>query len=283
MQEEASKMSLKKLSELDPRVFYWILFIALMVPFLHPIGFPITIADNTRDLYEGITGDAVNEGDIWILNLGYGVSAWPECHPSVTVATKALLREGAKLIIIGPMYDVELTYNKLLETCKEDFAKKEYGVDWVFLGYYTGGETAVAQMASDLKSVFQKDHFGTPYDEIPMLKNVKGVHDIKGVLSSDTGDYGGYFLNQWQAAYGTKLGEIGIAMNASTDLPRWQAGNFFGVTNGSRGGAELEKLIGELGDATTAMDSISVSHLLIVFAIVLANMGVITEKLGGKK
>ncbi|MCW4014574.1 MAG: hypothetical protein NWF07_16510 [Candidatus Bathyarchaeota archaeon] len=276
-------MSLSKLADIDRRVFYWILFIALMVPFLSPIGFPITIAPNTQDLYDGITGDEVDPGEVWIIQFGYGVSAWSECHPSVTVCTKALFREDAKIIFMGIHYDVELTYNKLLDTCSEDFANKVYGEDYVFLGYFTGGESGVAQMASDIKSVFPQDHFGKPYDDIPMLADVEDVHDIDGVLSSDTGDYGGHFMTQWQGPYGTKLAEIGIAMNASTDLPRWQAGNFFGVTNGSRGGAELEILIGELGEATTAMDSISVSHLLIVIAIILANIGVITEKLGGGK
>jgi len=276
-------MSLSKLADIDRRVFYWILFIALMVPYLRPIGFPITINANTQDLWDGISGDSVKPGDVWIIQLGYGVSAWPECHPSVTVCTKELFREGAKLIIFGSQYDVELTYNHLLSTCKDDFANKVYGEDYVFLGYFTGGESAVAQMASDLKSVFPQDHFGKPYDDIPMLQNVHGVHDIAGVLSSDTGDVGGYFLTQWQGPYGTKLAEIGIAMNGSTDLPRWQAGNYFGVSVGSRGGAELERLIGEPGDATTAMDSISVSHLLLVLAVILGNLGIITEKLGGKK
>lgn len=271
-----------KLADIDRRVFYWILFVALMVPYLNPIGLPINIAPNTQQLYDGITGDSVDEGEVWIVNFGYGVSAWSECHPAVTVCTKALFREGAKIIFVGIHYDVELTYNKLLETVP-DFADKEYGKDYVFLGYFTGGESGVAQMASSIKSVFPEDHFGTPYDEIPMLEDVEDVHDIDGVLSSDTGDYGGHFMTQWQAAYGTKLAEIGIAMNASTDLPRWQAGNFFGVSVGSRGGAELEKLIGELGDATITMDSINVSHLLVVFAIILANIGVITEKLGGNQ
>lgn len=271
-----------KLADIDRRVFYWILFVALMVPYLNPIGLPINIAPNTQQLYDGITGDSVDEGEVWIVNFGYGVSAWSECHPAVTVCTKALFREGAKIIFVGIHYDVELTYNKLQETVP-DFADKEYGKDYVFLGYFTGGESGVAQMASSIKSVFPEDHFGTPYDEIPMLEDVEDVHDIDGVLSSDTGDYGGHFMTQWQAAYGTKLAEIGIAMNASTDLPRWQAGNFFGVSVGSRGGAELEKLIGELGDATVTMDSINVSHLLVVFAIILANIGVITEKLGGNQ
>jgi hypothetical protein len=282
--EAASKMSaLSKLADIDRRVFYWILFIALMVPFLSPIGFPITIAPNTQDLYDGMTGDQVDEGEVWIINFGYGVSAWSECHPAVTVCTKALFREGAKIIFIGPHYDVELTYNKLQDTCREDFATKEYGVDYVFLGYFTGGESVVAQLASDIASVFPQDHFGTPIGDIPMMDGVEDVHDIDGVLSSDTGDYGGHFMTQWQGPYGTKLAEVGIAMNGSTDLPRWQAGNFFGVSVGSRGGAELELLIGELGEATTAMDSISVSHLLLVLAIIIGNLGTITEKLGGKE
>jgi hypothetical protein len=252
-----------------------------MVPYLNPIGFPITIAENTKDLYNGITGDAVDEGEVWIMNFGYGVSAWSECHPGVTVCTKALLREGAKIIFMGPHYDVELTYNKIHDTVP-DLADKEYGVDYVFLGYITGGESAIAQLASNIRSVYPEDHFGTPLDEIPMMDGVNTHEDIAGVLSSDTGDWGGYFLTQWQAAYGTKLAEIGIAMNGSTDVPRWQAGNYFGLSVGSRGGAELESLIGEPGEATTAMDSISVSHLLIVIAVILANIGVITERLGGE-
>ena len=274
-------MSLGRLADIDRRVFYWILFIALMVPFLSPIGFPITISPNTQDLYDGVTGDEVDEGEVWILNFGYGVSAWSECHPAVTVCTKALFREGAKIIITGTHYDVELTYNKLMDTVP-DFDDKVYGEDYVFLGYMTGGESVVAQLGSDIASVYPQDHFGTPYDEIPMLEGVVDHADIDGVLSSDTGDYGGHFMTQWQSAYGTKLAEIGIAMNGSTDLPRWQAGNFFGVSVGSRGGAELEMLIGELGEATTAMDSISVSHLLLILAIIVGNIGVITERLGGK-
>ncbi|MBD3207772.1 hypothetical protein GF319_15690 [Candidatus Bathyarchaeota archaeon] len=271
---------LERLQDIDRRVFYWILFFALMIPYLNPIGFPITIAENTEDLYEGITGDSVEPGEVWIINFGYGVSAWSECHPGVTVCTKALFREDAKLIFIGPHYDVELTYNRLQVTVP-DFADKEYGVDYVFLGYITGGESAIAQLASNIRSVYPEDHFGTPLDEIPMMEGVNTHNDIAGVLSSDTGDWGGYFLTQWQAAYGTKLAEIGIAMNGSTDVPRWQAGNYFGLSVGSRGGAELESLIGEPGEATTAMDSISVSHLLIVIAVILANIGVITERLGG--
>lgn len=270
------------LANIDRRVFYWILFIALMVPFLNPIGFPIKIAENTRDLYEGITGDAVEPGDVWIMNFGYGVSAWPECHPAVTVCAKALLREGAHIIFIGPHTDVELTYKKLLDTVREDFEAKTYGEDWVFLGYITGGESAIAQLASNMRSVYPTDHFGKRLDDIPMMQGVNTWRDVSGVLSSDTGDWGGYFLTQWQEPYGVPMAQIGIAMLGSTGIPRWLAGNYFGMSVGSRGGAELEMLIGEPGEAIVAMDSISVSHLLIVIAVILANVGLLLERGRGR-
>ncbi len=268
----------EKLANVDRRVFYWILFVALMVPFLAPIGFPLSVADNTQDLYEGITGDRVAPGDVWIINFGYGVSAWPECHPGVTVVTKALFREDAKIIFMGPHYDVELTMNKLLDTASEDFAGKVYGEDYVFLGYITGGEAAITQLAGDMRSVYPTDHDGTDLDDIPMMADVNQWQDISGVLSSDTGDWGSYFLRQWQEPHGTPLAQIGIAMLGSTGIPYWLAGNYFGMSVGSRGGAELELIIGELGEATTAMDSISVSHLLIVIAVILANITVLTER-----
>lgn len=272
-----------KLQAIDRRVFYWILFVSLMVPFLYPIGLPVAVAPNTRDLWDGINAPNVKPGDVAIVNFGYGVSAWPEVHPAVTVVTKALFRNGVKIIFMGPHYDVDLTWAHIQDTAGADFAKAEYGVDYVYLGYITGAEPAVARLASDMRSVYPKDAAGTPLDDIPMMKDVNGWQDIKLVLSADTGDWGTYFLRQWQGPHGTLLAEIGIAMLGSSGMPLWLAGNYFGLSVGSRGGAELEKLIGELGEATTSMDSINVSHVLVVLAIIMANVGYLaTRGKGGR-
>lgn len=267
-----------KLQNIDRRVFYWVLFITLCVPFIFPLALPVKVVQNTRDLYEGITGDNIQPGDIVIINFGYGVSAWSECAPGVAVCTKALFREGARIVFMGSHYDVDLTYNKLNNDAAADFANKQYGVDYVFLGFFTGGESAIAQLATNSWEVYPQDHFGKSVSEIPLMQDFRGWEDITVVLSSDTGDVGAYFLRQWQGAHGTKLAEIGIAMNGSTDYPYYLAGNYFGLSIGSRGGAELEVLIGEPGEATTSMDSINASHILIVLAVILANVGYIVQR-----
>lgn len=259
-----------RMQRIDRKILYWLLFIVLCIPFIHPLGLPIEIAPSTRDLYEGIL--TLEPGDVAIVNICFGVSAWTDCMPATIVCTKAILREGAKLIVWGAYTDIDMSWDRLRSKVP-DFDTLEYGKDYVYLGYYTGGEAVVAQIASDFRSVFPTDAFGTPLDDLEMMKDVNTVHDIAMVLSGDTGDWGSYYLRQWQAMYGTPLAEIGIAMVASSYMPYYVSGNMFGISSSSRGGAELEKLIGEPGEATVTLDAISASHLLVIVAVLLANIG----------
>ena len=262
----------EKLARIDRRVFYWILFIGLMIPFIHPIVFPITISPSTRDLYEGIK-EMVEPGDVVVMNIAFGVSAWPECMPAFAACTKLLIKEGAKIIFWGAYYDVDMTYQEVLRRCEDYFKDLKYGEDYVYLGYYPYQEAAVAQLASSIRSIFKTDNYGTPLDEIPMMKGIDKATDIKLVLSGDTGDVCDYYIRQWRIPYGTPVAEIGIAMLGSSYMPFYKSGVLFGMSVGVRGGAELEKLIGEPGEATIRMGAINISHILVIIAVVLANIG----------
>ena len=259
-----------KMQRIDRRVLYWLLFIVLCIPFISPLGLPIEIAPSTRDLYNGIL--TLEEGDVAIINICFGVSAWTDCMPATIVSAKAILRQGAKLIVWGAYTDIDMSWDRLRSKVP-DFDDLEYGVDYVYLGYYTGGEAVVAQIASDFRSVFPTDAAGTSLDDLEMMVDVNTVDDIAMVLSGDTGDWGEYYLRQWQAPYGTPLAEIGIAMVASSYMPYYASGNMFGISSSSRGGAELEKLIGEPDEATITLDAISASHVLVIIAVILANVG----------
>jgi hypothetical protein len=264
-----------KLQNIDKRILYWVLFIGLILPLIRPIGLPITISPTTRSLYSGIRD--LNEGDVVVINLSSETSAWPECLPGLVAATKALIREDAKLIVWGPLVDSGITWNKIVESVP-DFDDLEYGRDYVYLGYYTGGEAAVARMASSIRSIFPTDYKGTPLEQLELMTNVDSATDVDMVISSDTGDSVEFWIRQWHTPFGTKVGEIGIAMLGSSLMPFYQSGNVFGISAGVRGGAELERLIGEPAEATTSMDSISLSHLLVVVAVILSNLGYLLNK-----
>lgn len=260
-----------RLQTIDRRVFYWILFVSLMIPFIRPIGLPIAISPTTRGLYDGL--EEVQPGDVCLLSISSGVSAWAECLPAMVASVKMLARQEAKIICWGMGHvDVDITWNKILSQVTE-LETYTYGEDYAYFGYIPTQETTIALLGSNIREVFKMDKTGIPINDLPVMQDVNMARDFRLVLTSDTGDVGSYYIRQWHTNYGTPVAEIGIAMLGSSYMPYFHSGELFGMTVGSRGGAELEKLIGSPGDATITMDAINVSHILVVLAVALANVG----------
>ena len=260
-----------RLQTIDRRVFYWILFVALMIPFIRPIGLPIAITPTTRGLYDELA--EVQPGDVCLLSISSGVSAWAECLPAMVASVKMLVRQEAKIICWGMGHvDVDITWNKILSQVPE-IETYTYGEDYAYFGYIPTQETTIALLGSNIREVFTLDKYGTSIDDLPVMQGVNTANDFRLVLTSDTGDVGSYYIRQWHTNYDTPVAEVGIAMLGSSYMPYIHSGELFGMTVGSRGGAELEMLIGSPGDATITMDAINVSHILVVIAIVLANVG----------
>ncbi len=278
-----------KLQNVDRRVFYWILFISLTIPFLTPIGLPITITPSTQAYYDGLA--SIQPGEYVVLSINSGVSAWGDCLPAMVASVHQVHEQGGKLIVWSIGYnDVDITWAKIKEKNPETFADWVEGEDYAYFGYCPPQETNVALLRDDIRAVYPKDVRGVATDDIPMMQGVNGANKIKFVLSSDTGDAQMYYIRQWkngQVNYeGTGMpptvAEMGIAMNKSGDMAYFLSGDEFGLVAGSRGAAELEALTGFKGDATTTMDSISVSHVLLVLAIILTNIGMFATR-GNKK
>jgi len=197
---------------------------------------------------------------------------------------------GGKLIVWSIGYnDVDITWAKIKEKNPAVFSDWKEGVDYVYFGYCPPQESNVALLRDNIRGVYTQDVRGVKTDDIPMMKDINGANKIKFVLSSDTGDAQMYYIRQWkngQVNYEKTgkpptIAEMGIAMNKSGDMVYYLSGDEFGLVAGSRGAAEIEALTGYKGDATTTMDSISVSHVLLVLAIILANVGLLATR--GKK
>jgi len=278
-----------KIQQVDRRAFYWILFAALTIPFLTPLGLPITVTPSTRSFYDGLK--TIETGEVVCLSINSGVSAWGDCLPAMVASVYKVHEQGGKLIVWSIGYnDCDLTWTKIKTVLAKDvFNDWVEGTDYVYFGYCPPQETNVALLRDNIRSVYPKDVRGVATDDIPLMKNINDASKIKFVMSSDTGDAQIYYIRQWKNGMVNYVGtgkpplvaEMGIAMNKSGDMVYYLSGDEFGLVAGSRGAAELEALVGRKGDATTTMDSISVSHVLLVFAILLANAGMFATR--GKK
>ncbi|TSA50739.1 hypothetical protein D4R47_01745 [archaeon] len=272
----ANQTIFDRLDKLDRRVYYWLIVIVIAWPLISPIGLPITVKPSSRALYDGLL--SVQDGDIVLIDIFMSVSTWPECMGGLVVETNTLIDRGARLIYIGNSVDVSRSWERLNELVPR-LGTLEYGTDVAFLGYYTGADAAASQMAVDMSSIFPADHFGTPIDDLPLMRDANSATDYAMVLFTAEGEV--KWIQQWGEPYGVPVAGMGIAMKGSALAPYLASGDIFGLAVGVRGAAELEKLADMPAAATTTMDAISSTHLLFVILIVLANLPIIYNKIKG--
>jgi hypothetical protein len=211
------------------------------------------IRETSSQLFEGISGDQVNPGDVWLIDIGHSVDDWAMQNPALIVCLKTLLKEDAKLVIIGSSVDSHQTYTKIMNELEDVLFGKIYGIDYVYLGINPNGESGIAHLAIDL-TIFPLDYYGTPVSSLPLISDFIDSDDrtweyISGILSTETDPPRDYFERQWVGPYATKLGLIFSDFTNTTykENMRW----FFGICYGDWGGAELERLISEPGEATS--------------------------------
>lgn len=276
---------LQKLSEIDRRYLYWIMFIALAIPFIQPIGLPISVTETTRALYDKI--ETMGPNDVALYSIAGGVSAWGEIQPAMIAVMKHLVAKRVKVVIVGYFLDQDLSV-QMVQTSTPGLKDYKYGTDWVYLGYISGAETAVAQLAADIHAVFKTDRgtvVGEAADraltELPLMQKVKKAEDITLVITIDTGSYILYYIRHWNVAKGIPVAEVGIAMQA--DMIVYYPVNLVAVLIGARGGAEYEVLIKQPGPGIVKMDAINVSHVLFIIAIAFANVGYVLTRKGGRR
>jgi hypothetical protein len=157
---------------------------------------------------------------------------------------------------------------------------KNYGEDFVFLGYKAGAAAVILGLGDQFKNVFPVDYMNTPLDSLPLTRGIVNFDDIGLVISFSAGDPGWRtWLAYGQSKFGFKLG-VGItAVSAADAYPYLGSGQLVGLFGGMKGAAEYETALDRGGynlpdkPATKAMDAQSLGHLIIMIFIIIGNIG----------
>jgi hypothetical protein len=154
-----------------------------------------------------------------------------------------------------------------------------YGKDYVLLPYVAGSEATTAALGTNIRGVFKADSYGTPIDQIPLMKNINKAEDFAVILvMAAAGGEEEWAVRQWMIPHHVPVGAYTISITYPALIPYWRAGSIIGMTNGVRGGAEYEALIGSPGPGLRRTDVMSSVSLLYVALIVVANVEMIREK-----
>jgi hypothetical protein len=257
------------------RIVFLFVGIALVVPFFMQFKLPLPISPEVREAYDQMT--KLQPGAKVLVSFDYDPPSAPELQPVAVAFMKYAFTHDLRVIIMGlwPQgpQQAEQAIQEAFDTDPSLRDKVKYGVDYVNLGFQSGNEFVVLRMGEGFKTQFPTDINYTPYDSIPLLKNVRNFSNVDWALNLSAGKPG---TVEWvQIAvdrYNLRMSAANTAVQAPMAYPYLQAGQLLGLMGGMSGAAQFEELTGYPGKATTYLLSQTFAHVAVVLFIVIGNV-----------
>src|SRR5688572_7005875 len=125
---------IRTLETLDRRWIFLIMGLLVMGPLIFPAGLPLTVSPPAQSFHDAI--EALPNGSTVLMSCDYDPGARPELVPMTRTAIRHLMQKNCKVVVTvlwnaGPAL-VDATLSDVITT---EFPNKQYGVDWVNLGY----------------------------------------------------------------------------------------------------------------------------------------------------
>jgi hypothetical protein len=260
---------------LDRRILYLLLAVTLFYPLMKPIGLPVGLSETTQVAYDTI--EKLKPGDIALLSPSYTPGTTAENLPQTVVFARHLMSKGVRIVGVATRPDSALFNDQVLKTWAPVYGY-EYGKDYVVLPYMAGDESYVIAMGRGAWSELHPTDFYGNSTKGTIIDDIKTVQDIDCVVDMLTGDSLTWYIRQLNASFGTVVTGGTTAVGAPGLMPYFSSGQLSGVLSGLKGAAEYEVLAGTPGTAASGMDAQSLSHLLIVFFVIVGNIAYIARR-----
>lgn len=264
-----------KAGGLDRRWIFLAMALVALIFLKVPIELPSEPAEPARDFYH--TLNRVPPGSKIYLSCDYGPSSQAEILPMHERIVYHALKNDLK-VIAGSFWEtgppmIDRVFTSVQEELAAEGIVKEYGIDYVNLGFRPGQDVAIAQTAVSIPATFPKDYRGQDVDTIPVMQGVENFEQTALVCDLSSGFPGvREWLHQVQKRYDVTL-IAGVTAVMAPDLYAfYHSGQVRGILGGLVGAAEYEALLGRPGAAMAGMNVQSIGHLLILLLIVLGNL-----------
>lgn len=260
-----------KISKLDRRWIYLAVGISVTIPLIWRITIPLSITPEARQLFDAV--EALPDSSTVMLTFDYYASATPETEPSSRAALHHLFRKDCKVVT---MTTIPLGGPAISERVTREIAAlydKEYGVDYINLGYKANYVAVLSGMGSSIETIYPADNSGVPLSRFPLMEHVKNYDDIDFIFVVSDNAIVDYWISIVNAQYRTPVGAAVTAVSAPKYYPMVTSGQMTGLLGGMKGAAEYEILVDKKASAVKGMSVQSLVHFLIIFMVVIGNIG----------
>ena len=261
----------ERMQRIDRRIIYTLIFISVIIPTMYPLKLPTAVTPETQSFFNAV--DSLPAGSRVLFPFDCWPSTRAETEPMAVAALRHCFRKNLRVVGLS---NVGMGGPSVLERVLTQVAAefgKQYGTDYVNLGYKANYQAVLLGMGSKIETIFPTDHRGTRLAELPLMHEVPNYDSLKYTIVISDNAMVDYWVSLVNARFSMPMVAAVTAVMAPKQLSYVQAGQLHGLLGGMKGAAEYEQLVGAVDKANRGMDSQSLIHLLIIGFIVLGNAG----------
>ena len=270
------KNFVEKILNLDKRWIFLAIFISVTLPLFIPIGLSIHPSKEVIKVFKEIENSSKSNKPV-LVSFDYDPGSIAELNPMAKAILTHLFYKNIPVLITHFVP----TGKSIAENISFEIASKynkEYGKDYLILGYKAASIPAILNMGADISRTFEVDSIKKrKINKFSIMNNVKNYNNISLIIDLASTALPEIWIIYAGGQYKAKIAICVTAVLATNYFPYLQSGQAIGMLAGMKGAAEYESLLlnnnitQKLGNASKGLDSQSIAHLVIVILILLGN------------
>ena len=265
-----------KLMSIPDNVIQIVFLLCMIVPLLVPLSIPYGVTPPVQAFYDTVY--ALPEGGVVVYSMQLIPFNYGDCAAATASVFNLLINapNNLQVILIFPAADGPLMFDIMAEDYEILMPEwRTYGEDWVKFGYYAGMEQGFATLCDNMKLVYPKDYYDTPFDDLPMMSNIKTAEnwDLLIEVTSYTAIVD-YEVRQAYGKYGVPCLFAPAGMTVMSVIPYYPHISS-GFIMGLSGAAQLNALQGITGTLVDLMGN--AFSFMTLEAFILAVIGIVSS------
>jgi hypothetical protein len=260
---------IEKLTDIDRRIIYLVIGLAVLVPFFIPMRLPIYVTPPVQSVYDYI--DALPEGSVVLMGFNFSPATMAELYPMCLAVLRHCYSRKLKVIGMTLSYEAAIMADKAMSEVAQEYGYEETR-DYTYLGYKHGTRQVMLGMGEDISGPFPTDYLNRPISQIPMMKGIKNYGDIDLVMDFGSANSPEAWIAYAGARYHQTVAVGCTGVMVSGLYPYLKTGQLIGLIGGLKGAAEYEKLIERPEKAVLGMKSQSIAHIAIILLVIFGNV-----------
>lgn len=271
--------------EVDRRVIFLFIFVAVAAPLLFPITFSEKPSEVVKAVFEKI--ESLPSGSTVLLSFDFDPAMAPEVQPMANAISRHCLEKGHKVIFMSLWATGQaLLTQSLAQSILPEYPEKQDGIDYVNIGYKAGNEGVLNVIVTNFEKMFPTDVNSVPLSDIRVFDDITSCKDLDFIVSIGGGLPG---PKEWVLFVGDP-GNVpvaaGVAAVVAPQLYPYYPAQMVGILGGVKGAAEYEFVLKRTYPQFEDMDTPglrmmgpqTLAHLVIMSFIIIGNIIFITGR-----